>query len=417
MRCPHCNSKLKKNTKFCPECGMTVLWEEDSQTNSEKTGKGKLAIVVITIFVIIGIVAFLTFGGIDWFNNTILQTSFSDDPTAISAVSQSVVKLNCYDKNGDLYATGSGFACFADNVIVTNYHVIEGGVYSIEASTEDGNTFDITYVLATDEAKDIAILGTSTPHNLAILQPGNSDDLQKGEKVVAIGSPLGLLNSVSTGVFSGYVDENGMRILQFTAPISSGSSGGALFNDSGEVLGITFASLEAGQNLNLAVPINEVVYLYDNKSEPIAVDSWYKNNNAGYDYLADSQFVEYDELSSNPAMYHGKLISIVGYAVDTEEHIDAANGNVYNRIYLLPNESYKTWAYEPSVLMYGTMKMEGYFFYWFETTFAESFMIKCDDSTHSISVNKYAEDYLIVAGLFSYTDGVASIDLKYAGQE
>lgn len=280
MRCPHCNSKLKKNTKFCPKCGMTVIWEENTQTNGGKTGKGKLAISVIAILVFIGVVAFLALGGTDWISDTIMHSAFSDNPAAISVASQSVVKLNCYDKNGDLYVTGSGFACFADNVIVTNYHVIEGGVYSIEASTEDGNTFDITYILTTDEEKDIAILGTSTPHNLVLLQPGNSDDLQKGEKVVAIGSPLGLQNSVSTGVFSGYVDENGMDVLQFTASISSGSSGGALFSDAGEVLGITFASYEAGQNLNLAIPIEQVEHLYlnNNSVDRMTIEEFYTSN-------------------------------------------------------------------------------------------------------------------------------------------
>ena len=414
MRCSHCNSKLKKNTKYCPECGMTVIWEDDSQTDHKKEGKRRLAAILISLLVV-GAVAFLALGGVEWIKGTIREVAFSDNPTAISTASQSVVKLNCYGRNGDLYATGSGFACFADNLIVTNYHVIEGGVYSIEASTETGNIFDITYILAADKEKDIAILGTSTPHNLALLQPGNSDDLQKGEKVVAIGSPLGLLNSVSTGVFSGYVDENGMAVLQFTASISSGSSGGALFNDAGEVLGVTFASYE-GQNLNLAVPINEVKYLYDNKGESIAIDDWYENNKTGYDYLMDSQFVEYDELVSDPEAYNGKLISIVGYASYTQDQVITANG-VYNRIYLLPNKSFKTWENKPSVLVLGTIKMESYSFYWVETPFEESLMIRCDDITHSISVHKYAEDYLIVAGLFSYTDGVASIDLRYAGQE
>ena len=261
MRCPQCHCKLKKNTRFCPECGMAVIWKDDSQIDDRKTGKGKLAIVVIAVL-IAGIVAFLAFGGTGLLKDnesdvvpetTVLQIAFSDDPAAISKASQSVVKLNCYDKGGELYATGSGFACFADNVIVTNYHVIEGDVYSIEASTEDGKTFSVEYILAVDENKDIAILATEEPHNLTLLKPGNSEMLQKGEKVVAIGSTLGLLNSVSTGVFSGYVEESGMNVLQFTASISSGSSGGALFNDSGEVLGITFASYEAGQNLNLAI--------------------------------------------------------------------------------------------------------------------------------------------------------------------
>ena len=275
QRCPHCDSKVKKNTKFCPECGMTVIWEDNAQADDRKNRKRKLTIVVITMLVIASIAAFLSLGGFDWIKNTagqivpettVSQIDFSDDPTAISAASQSVVKLNCYNKNRELCATGSGFACFADNVIVTNYHVIEGGVYSIEASTENGRSFDVTYVLAADEGKDIAILGTSSSHNLTLLQPGNSGNLQKGEKVVAIGSPLGLLNSVSTGVFSGYVKENSMNVLQFTASISSGSSGGALFNDAGEVLGITFASYEAGQNLNLAIPIAQVERMWNSTS-------------------------------------------------------------------------------------------------------------------------------------------------------
>lgn len=77
-------------------------------------------------------------------------------------------------------------------------------------------------------------------------------------------------------MFSGYVDENGMDMLQFTAAISSGSSGGALFNDAGEVLGITFASYEAGQNLNLAVPIKyvEQLFLKTETSDKIALEEF-----------------------------------------------------------------------------------------------------------------------------------------------
>ena len=292
MRCPHCDSKLRKNTKFCPECGMTVIWEEKTQSSKPSKNSRKLVFIfAITLLLTLSVFAFWKFGGTEWIKSTfnmieevtpettLPQSAFSDDPTAISAASQSVVKLNCYNKNGELCATGSGFACFADNVIVTNYHVIEGGVYSIEASTENGRSFDITYVLAADEGKDIAILATSSPHNLTLLQPGDSGNLQKGEKVVAIGSPLGLLNSVSTGVFSGYVKENSMNVLQFTASISSGSSGGALFNNAGKVLGITFASYEAGQNLNLAIPISQVEYIWKYKTQTkMTIESFCKSN-------------------------------------------------------------------------------------------------------------------------------------------
>lgn len=422
--CPRCNSKLKKNTKFCPECGMAVIWDKRTvDTGEKKPIKGMALLIIALILIVASVVVFSKFDRTDILSgnletrestpieSTVPALAFSDDPVAISEASRSVVKVNCYDKRGELYTTGSGFASFADNVIVTNYHVIEGGVYSIEALTEDGCTFDIQYVLAMDEDKDIAILATETPHNLTLLQSGNSDSLRKGEKVVAIGSPLGLLNSVSTGVFSGYVNENGMDILQFTASISNGSSGGALFNDNGEVLGITFASYEAGQNLNLAIPANEVVCLYNHVSEPIAISDWYEENNAGYEYLMDSQFVEYDELISDPNRYHGELISVVGYAAYAEESV------ARNRVFLLPNENYKTWEDKPSVLLHGSIKMESYVFYWSEMQFEETSIIMCDDITHSVSVGKYADDYLVVTGIFSYVDGSATIDLLYAGKK
>lgn len=273
--CYNCGSKLKKNNKFCPECGMVVIGGEESQAEVGGNRHRKQVALIVAILIVVAATVFLLMG-VTWDQNAIgaeheimpetviSQITFSDDPNAITTASQSVVKLNCYNKSGELYATGSGFACFADNVIVTNYHVIEGYVYSIKVVTEDGWFVDVEYILAADKEKDIAILMTSVPHDLALLQPGESSTLQKGEKVVAIGSPLGLLNSVSTGVFSGYVLGNGMSFLQFTASISSGSSGGALFNDHGEVLGITFASYEAGQNLNLAIPIEQVQQIYSN---------------------------------------------------------------------------------------------------------------------------------------------------------
>lgn len=296
MRCPQCNSKLKKNNKFCPECGISIEQEELSVQNGQKSDPVKITLALVTLLAIAVVVILLLRGDASQSANVIESTlesatetmpnqvAFSDDLSAISDASQSVVKLNCYDRNDELYAVGSGFACFSDNVIVTNYHVIEGNVYRIEASTETGETFPVKFVMISDKERDIAVLATVYPHNLKLLQTGSSSSLQKGEKVVAIGSPLGLLNSVSTGVFSGYAEENGTDFLQFTASISSGSSGGALFNNSGEVLGITFASYEAGQNVNLAIPIEYVERLYSvaDKSNLVAVTQFYETNPPTY---------------------------------------------------------------------------------------------------------------------------------------
>ena len=91
---------------------------------------------------------------------------------------------------------------------------------------------------------------------------GDSNKIEIGEKVVAIGNPLGYERTVSDGIISGLREEKGMKYLQITTPISPGSSGGALLNMYGEVIGITsMGYLGFAQNLNFAVPINYVCSL------------------------------------------------------------------------------------------------------------------------------------------------------------
>ena len=188
--------------------------------------------------------------------------AFSDNPQAIKDASESVVMLNCYDSSGQLSCTGSAFAAFAPGVFITNYHVIEDGIFSIRAQLESGLEFKISDVVGYDVANDIAILYTDVGTGIKELPIGNTAEMLKGEKVTAIGSPLGLVNTVSVGLYSGIVKDGG-TLLQFSAPISHGSSGGALFNDKGEVVGVTSASLTDGQNLNFAIPIDIVVDLWD----------------------------------------------------------------------------------------------------------------------------------------------------------
>ena len=190
------------------------------------------------------------------------KTSFHEDSDAIAEAAESVLLLTCYDKKGNTTATGSGFLAIEDGIILTNYHVIDG-VDSIMASTEDGIFFVIDDTLCYDIEQDIAILKTNAKTRLPLLILGDSDNIKKGSKVVAIGSPLGLLNIVSEGIYSGiFVDDNTRRIL-FSASISSGSSGGALFDENGKVIGITCATYTEGQNLNLAVPINDALALWN----------------------------------------------------------------------------------------------------------------------------------------------------------
>ena len=180
-------------------------------------------------------------------------------------VAKSVLKLYVYlnENDEDYSATGSGFVAFDSNTLITNYHVIEDAAL-IFASDDEGNTYQLDKVLCADKNADIAILEFSVPTSLKPLELFASKSLDRGTSVVAIGSPKGLINTVSDGIVSYQFEEDGIPMIQITAPISPGSSGGALFNDNGKVIGVTtsvyntkdeYGKDTGAQNLNFAVNI------------------------------------------------------------------------------------------------------------------------------------------------------------------
>ena len=258
--CPFCGAGLDEGFAFCPKCGKPFEGEKENpnlvgkcvsqegfapaadallsaaEDTSKKKKRGGLIAIIAAVVVLAFVGGMLAAGAFGQKRKAAIP--FSDDTEAIAQASKSVVMLTCYDKEGEPCATGSGFVVFDDDIIVTNYHVIEQDTYRVKAQVEGGISFDCPTVLAYDAEKDIAILKADRKTDVALLSAGSANNLQKGEKVVAIGSPLGLINSVSTGVFSGYIDNKAGSVLQFTAAISHGSSGGALFNDAGEVIGI-----------------------------------------------------------------------------------------------------------------------------------------------------------------------------------
>jgi S1-C subfamily serine protease len=195
------------------------------------------------------------------FGSTTTQTSLS--VTEIAKKVESVVYIEVAFSDGK-GASGSGFIISPDGRIVTNYHVIDGAE-SGKVVLNDETTFTDIKVLGWDKEGDLAIIKISGS-GLPAVTMGNSDAAQIGEAVVAIGSPLGLQNTVSTGIISARRE----GFLQTTAPISHGSSGGALFNMMGDVIGITSAGMEEGANLGFAIPINEVKSLATDRTLTLA---------------------------------------------------------------------------------------------------------------------------------------------------
>ena len=166
-------------------------------------------------------------------------------------------------------ASGSGFIITDDGYILTNYHVVESSS-SISVSMYDGTAYQAT-LIGYDESNDIAVLKINA-QNLAPVILGDSDSLNVGDSVVAIGNPLGELTfSLTAGAvsakdrqvtFSGNVT---MDLIQTDCAINSGNSGGALFNLYGEVVGITNAKYSSSgseasiDNIGFAIPLNNVM--------------------------------------------------------------------------------------------------------------------------------------------------------------
>lgn len=170
----------------------------------------------------------------------------------LAQLASSVVLIGIHDKRGNMIGTGSGIMIGRDGYILTNSHVASGGnSYSIRIE-EDERIYSTDELIKYHAVLDLAILRIDRTLAPLTVYRGKKP-LVRGQKVVAIGSPLGLFNSVSDGIISGFRKIDGVDMIQFTAPTSHGSSGGALLNMYGEVIGISTAGFDHAQNINLAV--------------------------------------------------------------------------------------------------------------------------------------------------------------------
>jgi hypothetical protein len=165
-----------------------------------------------------------------------------------------VVTVISYDGENRQISLGSGFVIREDGLIATNYHVIKSAKV-VEVSNPTIGKYRVRGVVAVDRKLDLAVLKIQGD-NLNALVLGNSAQVRLGESIVAIGNPKGLSGTVSAGLISQIRDESSYRMLQISAPIYPGNSGGPLINRRGEVIGIITARVGDGPTLGLALPIN-----------------------------------------------------------------------------------------------------------------------------------------------------------------
>lgn len=170
----------------------------------------------------------------------------------LAQLASSVVQIMVHDERGNILGGGSGIMVGRAGYILTNNHVACRGRYYSVRIEDDEKAYQTDEMIKYNSVLDLAVLRIDRPLQPLPIYDGQKK-LVRGQRVVAIGSPLGLFNSVSDGIISGFRTVEDVDMIQFTAPISNGSSGGAVLNMYGEVIGISTAGFDAGQNINLAV--------------------------------------------------------------------------------------------------------------------------------------------------------------------
>ena len=173
-------------------------------------------------------------------------------------VSDAVVVILAYNSSNKLSSQGSGVVINNKGYVVTNFHVLaENDRLEILHNKEIVPYVDI---IGIDVQKDILILKIEE-EKLPSIKIGDSKNLTIGQRIYAIGSPMGFENSISEGIISGLRSsgEMGKNVIQITASISPGSSGGAVVNDKGELIGISTFTVSESQNLNFAIPIDDIL--------------------------------------------------------------------------------------------------------------------------------------------------------------
>lgn len=178
-----------------------------------------------------------------------------------------VFYIEAYYVNGSPMGSGSGFFVDYNGLALTNFHVIQDCCF-FKITTADGKIYEDVSVLDFDIENDIALLKINGTVDFPYIPIGDSDLVRQGQQVYAIGSPLGLSDTMSQGIVSNpkrTLDDN--EYIQISVPINHGSSGGALIDEYGRVIGITAGGFETFGDLNLAIPINKCGGLWYNLEE------------------------------------------------------------------------------------------------------------------------------------------------------
>ncbi len=173
---------------------------------------------------------------------------------------KAVVRIES-QKDGNTTGIGTGFIVSSAGFILTNYHVIDSpdGATSLTIGLSTGEHVPVRSVVATDPDRDLAVLSINGK-NLPTIPLGNLDVVRPGEEIVVLGSPEGPSNGVSTGVVSGIRDlTDGTQLVEITAQVAPGNSGGPVFGAGGQVVGIVVLKIQGQETPGVCIPVRDLI--------------------------------------------------------------------------------------------------------------------------------------------------------------
>jgi len=203
-------------------------------------------------------------------------------PAIVKKTEPATVVIRTYDKEGNVRGQGTGFFITSGGDVITNHHVLQGAGFAA-VKTSEGKIYPVKKIISDDKEGDLVRVSVDTLGDVVrplLVAPSLPE---VGERVVVIGSPLGLEKTVSDGIVSAVRDVPRFgKIMQITAPISPGSSGSPVVNMKGEVVGVISFFAASGQNLNFAIPGERIAGLKPEDGRTLS--EW---NESGMEELAD----------------------------------------------------------------------------------------------------------------------------------
>jgi hypothetical protein len=289
--CPACKTRYSDADQFCSRCGtnlVVVPWgKEEASIKFKKRNLfwilGLLAILISSL----SIAVFIFFTqdskipplpyqpekagskesseGKNQVGSEIISKGYA---LLVKKVQPAIVTIETYDKSGEERGIGSGFFINDKGHLITNYHVLKGSYY-VKIKFTDGKESKVytDKAIGIDRKADLVKIKVNLKKSSVNYLKMAESPPEIGERIVVVGSPMGLEQTVTDGVISGIRQTDDLKFIQISAPISPGSSGGPVVNLKGEVVGVATFQLREGQNLNFAIPASKILTLGEREEE------------------------------------------------------------------------------------------------------------------------------------------------------